>query len=201
MVEKAYILGISGTLRQGGNTEILMNKIMEGAKSQGAVTETIYLRNLRLRQCIACEGCRTARVCRAHKDDMQLLYPKIKAAQGLVLGSPTHNYNISARMKIFIDRLYPFYYFNPENRRNWHSLLSPGKMALVYTVCDQKSPPNIGVTVPAMRLPLEALGYQIVDELTAEGFFEAGAVLKDADILAKAYNCGAALAKKILQAD
>lgn len=171
---------------------------MEGAKSQGAITEIIYLRNLRLKQCIACERCRTARVCRAHKDDMQLIYPKIKAAQGLVLGSPTHIYNVSARMKIFIDRLYPFYYFNPENRQEWHSLLPAGKKALLFTVCEQKTPDSAGVTIPAMQLPLESLNYEVVQTLTFYGFFQAGAVLKDEGVLQDCFDAGVNLAKKIL---
>ena len=49
-------------------------------------------------------------------DGMSLLYPKIIDARGLVLVSPTHNYNITAIMKAFIDRLYCFYNFDNKNR-------------------------------------------------------------------------------------
>ncbi|WP_031515062.1 flavodoxin family protein [Desulfofalx alkaliphila] len=197
MEEKVYILGFTGSPRRDGNTERLMHIIMEGAKSQGAVTETVHLRNLRLKQCIACECCRAARVCKAHRDDMQLLYPKIKAAQGLILGSPTYNYNITARMKILIDRMYPFYYFNPENRHQWRSLLPPNKKALIYSVCEQPNDQGLGIVMEAMLLPLKALGVSVVDQLTAKGFFEKGAVLKDEILVNKAYNAGKELVNKI----
>nr|WP_274380971.1 flavodoxin family protein [Desulforadius tongensis] len=191
-------MGISASPRRGGNTEVLMDKIMQGAKSEGAIVEIINLRSLRIKQCIGCECCRTARICRAHRDDMQLLYSKIKAAKGLVLGSPTHNYNVSAKMKIFIDRLYPFYYFDPENRRYRYSLLPPGKKALIYSVCEQPNRENLGVVLEAMRLPLQALGYQVIDEFAAPGFFEKAAVLKDEQLLNNAYEAGARLARSLL---
>ncbi|MBO8138295.1 MAG: flavodoxin family protein [Desulfotomaculum sp.] len=198
MDHQLYILGIAASPRRGGNTEIIMDHVIQGAKSHGVITEVINLRTMRIKQCTVCEGCRTARICRAHRDDMQLIYSKIKAAKGLVLGSPTHSYNVSAKMKVFLDRLYPFYYFNPENRHDWHSLLPENKKAVIFSVCEQPGRKNLGVVMDAMRLPLQALGYEIVSEFAAFGLSKKGAVLKDQEQLKTAFAAGEKLAKSIL---
>ena len=198
MQQKHYILGINASPRKNGNTETLMAKILAGAKAQGGTTETVHLRNLRIKQCLACEGCRVSRTCRLHIDDMQVLLVQLKAADGIVLGSPIHNYNISARMKIFIDRLYPFFSFNPENRREWHSLLPPRKKGLIYAVGENPNPKQAGVVLETMRLPLETLGCEITGEFIAAGFFEKQAVLKDEALLEQAHNAGVNLVKSLI---
>lgn len=197
MKQPCYILGFTASPRRNGNTELLMNKIIEGAKSRGAITEVIHLRSLQLKQCIACERCRTFRVCRAHHDDMQLLYPKIKAAQGLILGSPVHSFNISAKMKIFLDRLYPFYHFALENRQEWSSLLPKGKKALIFTVGEQLEGMGAKLSLKALGTPLEILGCEISHQFNAQGFFEKGAVLKNEEILQHAYQSGVDLVEKL----
>lgn len=50
---------------------------------------------------------------------MNLLYPKIEEAKGMVLGSPTYNYNVTSLMKTFIDRLYPYYNFTDDRPRGY----------------------------------------------------------------------------------
>ena len=96
------ILGIGGSPRQGGNSDILLKEILAGAAQVGAATEEIQLRDLHFQSCIGCEGCRPDHICQV-KDDMQQLYPKINASRGMALVSPTHNYNITALMKAFIE--------------------------------------------------------------------------------------------------
>jgi multimeric flavodoxin WrbA len=192
-----YVIGINASPRKNSNTEILMNQMMKGVKSQGVITEIVNLKDLHLKPCLACEGCRTTRTCRAHIDDMQILITKLKAAQGFILGSPMHNYNVTAIMKIFLDRMYPLHYFNPENRKERHSLLPQNKKVLIYTVCEQQDNKYVKMALDAMRLPLETLGCEVVSELTATGFFKAGEVLNDQEILDKAYTEGINLAKSL----
>ena len=115
------ILGIGGSPRKGGNSDILLRQILKGAKNEGVTAEEVQLRDYQYQSCIACEKCRKDKQCTGLQDGMQLIYPKIIEARGLILISPTHNYNVTAWMKAFIDRLYCFYNFTNDRPRRWSS--------------------------------------------------------------------------------
>jgi multimeric flavodoxin WrbA len=131
---------------------------------------------------------------------MQTLYPKIMEAKGLVLVSPTHHYNITAWMKAFIDRLYCFYDFSEDRPRNWSSRLADQhRKAVICAICEQPEKENMGFTLEAMRLPLQALGYEIVDELAVAGIFDRGYIRKNNEIINQAIDLGYKLAFNLEQ--
>lgn len=131
---------------------------------------------------------------------MTLLYPDIIDSRGLALVSPTHNYNITAWMKAFIDRLYCFYNFNSERPRGWSARFADqGRKAVIAAVCEQENKKDMGFTLEAMRMPLEALGYEIVEEIAVFKIFDKGKVRHETDIMAKAFNAGKNLARSILK--
>jgi multimeric flavodoxin WrbA len=98
------VLGIVGSPRKGGNTDALVEEVLEGARSKGAETEKIYLDGLKIRPCDACELCSENGEC-AIKDDFQLILQKIKESDGIVLGSPIYCSTVTAQTKILIDRI------------------------------------------------------------------------------------------------
>jgi multimeric flavodoxin WrbA len=190
---KPQILGIGGSPRRGGNSDILLQHILHN------IGETKQLRDLQFKSCIGCEKCRKDKICTGLQDDMSLLYPEIIEAKGLVLVSPTHNYNITALMKAFIDRLYCFYNFDTKNRPGpWSSQLGDqGRKAIIVAVCEQENKKDMGFTLDAMRLPLEALGYEIIGELAVLGVFARGKVKERKTILTKASDLGTLLAQAV----
>ena len=103
------ILGIGGSPRKGGNSDILLKQLLKGARNEGIATEEIQLRDYQFQPCIGCERCRKDKRCTGLQDGMQLIYPKIQEANGMVLISPIYSYNVTALMKAFIDRLCSFY--------------------------------------------------------------------------------------------
>lgn len=196
-MDNMLIVGISGSPRAGGNTETLLAALLRGAQAAGAHTEALFLREYQFSPCIGCEKCRKLKTCGTFQDDMHRLYPVLERADGLVVGSPTHNYNVTAIMKAFIDRLYPYYDFSAD-RRTWSSRLGgPGKKALVFTIGEQPTPDNLGVTLPALALSFRALGFEIVQEWGVTGFFERGAVLKDPEVMGAAEERGRRLAEAL----
>ena len=72
-----------------------------------------------------------------------------------------------------------------------------GRKALIVAVCEQKAKNDMGFTLDAMRLPLEALGYEVVEELAIFGVFAKGKVKEKTDILSKASILGNNFAKTI----
>ena len=192
------IIGVAGSPRKHGNSDVLLNHILSGAKEENVFTERIHLRDYQFQPCIGCEKCRKDKICTGLNDGMSLLYPKIVESQGMVLISPTHNYNVTAWMKAFIDRLYCFYIFDNNRPRGWSSRLEDqGRKAVVAAVCEQESKEDMGFTLEAMRRPLIELGYEIIGELPVFAVFDRGKVKEKKDILVKATKLGVTLAKSL----
>ena len=99
------IIGFIGSPRKEGNTAWVINKILEGAKEQGAETQAWYASDLNISPCIGCLSCVESNGC-VINDDMQKLYDALKQADALVLGSPVYMGQMSAQAKIFTDRLF-----------------------------------------------------------------------------------------------
>ncbi len=97
------VLGIAGSPRRGGNTDLLLNEVMRGAASKGAEVKTIILRNLKIAPCQHCDACLETGRCKV-KDDMQMVYQELEAADRIVLASPIHFMTVTAYMKAMIDR-------------------------------------------------------------------------------------------------
>ena len=193
------ILAIGGSPRIHGNSDVLLKHILKGVQEKNVPAEGIHLRDYYFKPCIGCEKCRKDKICTGLNDGMHLLYPKITKSQGLILLSPTHNYNITAWMKAFIDRLYCFYNFDDKRPRGWSSRLAGQKRkAVIVAVCEQNDKKDMGFTLEAIRLPLEALGYEIFEEFPVFGIFDRGAVKKDEEILTKASEIGRRFARSIL---
>ena len=97
------VLGINGSPRIGGNTDILLDKVLEGAMTKGAETEKIILNKLKFSGCQECENIKDDGSCMLH-DDMQELYKKTRDADVLILASPIFFGSLSAQTKMMIDR-------------------------------------------------------------------------------------------------
>ena len=97
------IIGINGSPRVGGNTDILLDKLLEGAKSKGADVEKVILNTLKFSPCQECENIRDDGTC-IIEDDMQPLYKKIEDADAVILASPIFFGSLSAQTKMMIDR-------------------------------------------------------------------------------------------------
>ena len=97
------VLGINGSPRIGGNTDILLDKVLEGARIKGARTEKVVLNNLKFSPCQECENLRDDGSCTI-EDDMQSLYKKIEEADRIILASPIFFGSLSAQTKMMIDR-------------------------------------------------------------------------------------------------
>ncbi len=97
------VLGMSGSPRRGGNTDLLLAQVMKGAKSKGAEVKTIVLNDLEITPCQHCDACFEAGVCRI-KDDMQMVYAEMEKADRIVLASPVHFLGLTAQAKAMVDR-------------------------------------------------------------------------------------------------
>ncbi|MBF0496620.1 MAG: flavodoxin family protein [Deltaproteobacteria bacterium] len=97
------VLGIYGSPRKGGNTDLLLDRVLEGAKSVGAEILTVYARNLKMTGCLECGGCDETGVC-VVDDGMTDVYPLLQEAEIIFLGTPIFFYAAPAQVKAVIDR-------------------------------------------------------------------------------------------------
>lgn len=74
--DQMNILGIFGSPRKGGNTDILLQEALESASSAGATVSTIRCCDLHIQGCLECGGCDETGAC-VVDDDMSLMYPKL----------------------------------------------------------------------------------------------------------------------------
>jgi len=97
------VLGIMGSPRRQSNTEILLDKALEGAREAGAEVEKVLVSKLRISPCLEIYACRKDGNC-AIKDDMQSLYKKLLEADHVILASPMFFYGITSQAKAVVDR-------------------------------------------------------------------------------------------------
>ena len=100
-----HILVVNGSPRKKGNSVILAEQVMLGAREAGAQVEIFFLHNMSIQPCNACDACQETQDCTI-QDDMQILYPKLRRADAIVIASPIYWFTISAQTKLFIDRWY-----------------------------------------------------------------------------------------------
>jgi len=98
------IIGISGSPRAGGNTDIILSEALAAAKEEGAEVSLIRISDYRLEPCSACRACFTNKKC-VINDDCEKIYREMLRADGVILGSPSYFQAVTAQMKIFIDRI------------------------------------------------------------------------------------------------
>jgi multimeric flavodoxin WrbA len=99
------VIGIVGSPRKNGNTEILMKEALKVAHDAGCATEMFLLSEKTVAPCDACGACFEVGAC-VVKDDMQELYAMMERAQAIIFGSPVYFGSVSAQTKAVMDRMF-----------------------------------------------------------------------------------------------
>ena len=99
-------IAINGSPRPGGNTEIMLHKVLEPLEAAGWSTEYLRIGGRPVRGCTACFKCfeRKDKRCPVQRDGLNDYLDKIYAADAVILGSPTYFTDVSTEMKALLDR-------------------------------------------------------------------------------------------------
>jgi len=185
---KRKILVVIGSPRKKGNCSILVDRLEEGAALGEATVERVWLHELDMRPCNACGLCKDAddKDC-VLDDDMRQVYPKIRAADAVVIVSPIYWWNISAQTKLFIDRCDAL--DGPSG-----NVLGTKRMAvmLVYGGSDAFSSGGVNA-LRAFQDAFRYIGSDVVGMVHGSAW-EAGAVLNNETLLQQAHELGRKLA-------
>ncbi len=172
------MLGIVGSPRQQGNTDLLVDEVLKGVKDAGGTTSKIFLDALDIRPCKGCFACDKTGVC-VQEDDMAELVEQMKTSQVWVLGTPIYWWGPSAQFKAFLDR--------------WVSISREHfrRKSVVLTIpMGGGSESYARHTVGMLRDVFDYLGIQHVATILAPGFGKKGEVKTAHTILKKARNAG-----------
>ena len=97
------VLGLFGSPRRGGNTDLLLEEMLKGAQSKGAEIERIFLSDWDISGCRECRSCDATGNC-VIQDQMQQIYSRLMGTDYVILASPIFFYGVTAQVKRMIDR-------------------------------------------------------------------------------------------------
>lgn len=96
-------MGILGSPRIGGNSDILLDEALAGARETGAEVEKVILDKLKIFGCRDCKKCNETGIC-VIKDDIQEIHKKILEAYAIIHSVPVYFWSMTAQMKAYLDR-------------------------------------------------------------------------------------------------
>ena len=140
------ILGIMGSPRIGGNSDILLDDALAGAEKTGAKVEKIILNKMKIFDCQDCRKCNETGLC-VIKDDMPEILKKILDADAIIHSVPVYFWSMTAQMKAYLDRWCALFDAN----WNWQKACYPnmkGKRIGLITVCGD---PNVHTADPIVH--------------------------------------------------
>jgi multimeric flavodoxin WrbA len=179
------VLVLLGSPRKKGNSAILAEQIIKGAKSEKAkIVETIYLHGKDIAPCKACMSCqkKNSKGC-SIQDDMQDIYLKLIESDAWVIASPVYWFTMSAQTKIFMDRCFalPAYQKDPFRGK---------RIAIAMTYGD--ADPLSSGCVNALRTFQDAYGYteSPIVGMVYGSAMDAGQIRSNEKVMQEAFDLG-----------
>lgn len=103
------VLGVSGSPREGGNTDAAVMAGLAIAQAAGYWTEFQRLSDYRIRHCKGCRACMVTGRCAIRDDELEAAVGPWLRASAIILGSPVYWLSPSGVLKDFIDRTHGWY--------------------------------------------------------------------------------------------
>jgi arsenate reductase len=104
-----FVLGLMGSPRQQGNTDLLLAAFLDGAQAKGAEVLKVDVAFKNIAPCQECRFCEEHGFCRQHDDAMQEMYYLLRRADVVAIATPIFFYGPSAQLKALIDRSQAFW--------------------------------------------------------------------------------------------
>jgi putative NADPH-quinone reductase len=190
-----YVLGLAGSPRRHGNTEILLDEALMGAVSVGAHTEKLVLNDLDIRPCQACGGCNKTGIC-IQRDQGPEIYEKLRSADFLILASPVYFMGLAAQAKILVDRCQAQWVARYVlKRRHMYGAEGIRRRALFISVGARTDTNLFEGPLATVRSFFASLDFAFDGAVLYPGVDERGAIKTHPDALKQAYAAGVHLVR------
>ncbi|EHI99524.1 NADPH-dependent FMN reductase [Clostridium sp. DL-VIII] len=153
------IVAFIGSPRKKGISTQLLNKVIEGAKSEGAEIIVYDLNDTGIRGCQACDYCRKENVC-IIKDKLQSMYSAIESADGIIISSPIYMSYFSAQAKTWFDRLRPMFGHDFKPRY-------PGKKIIAVFAQAADNEDLCSELFESLKMRSKLFGWDLIDNILA----------------------------------
>ena len=102
------VIAVNGSPRKDGNTAFALRLAAEVLSREGIETEVVHVGGLQIHVCVGCGYCMTSErnLCVFKDDIVAEAVPKMREADGIILGAPTYYAGIPGTMKCFLDRVF-----------------------------------------------------------------------------------------------
>lgn len=177
------VLGLVGSARVWGNSEIVVREALLGAQDEGAKMEMLRLTDLSIKPCIGCLRCAIREEPCPLDDDMEWFLARVRESDALILSAPTYMFGPAAITKLLLDRILMLTpQFGEEQTR-------PGAAIAVSGRRDWR-----GVTQPFLNASVAGLGFRLVDSLYVHRPGP-GEVLLEDEVMARIHELGQRVAR------
>lgn len=187
------VLGIAGSPRKGGNTQILLNRALLGAAAEKAQTKLLIVSELSFSGCTECGDCAETGEC-SIQDDMVRIYVEVAKADAVIVASPIFFGHLPAQMKKVIDRFQAWWVAKYVLSSPHVEKKRPGAFVCVgamkrtdYFECVKKT----------IRAFFATAGLNYEADFFRNGIDEKGAILKDKAALEEAFQIGQQLVESL----
>lgn len=171
------VLGLLGSPRKGGNSEIILRCFLSELETFGHETELIRLNDLRIKPCQSCDGCAENGNC-IIKDEMQDIFMKVKSAAGIIIVTPIYFASMSAQTKVFMDRFQGWW--NAKYRlKNPFINKDEQRIGLFISVGAVKNKAFHENAAQIAKMFYSVLNFQLAGQLHYMGYDEAGSIERE----------------------
>jgi multimeric flavodoxin WrbA len=183
------IIAFNGSPRKGGNTQVLLEAVLDGIRQSGHDVEVFRLNDLTYRPCQNCGGCTKEGKC-VLGDDMTPLYDKLLAADGIIVASPIYFYGVSAQTKSFLDRLQALWSRKKILKRTGKWKDEKKRRGMFISLAATKGPKIFDGARLEVYYGLETLGVEKLETFLVRGVEARGEMAKRTEVLAAARKAG-----------
>ena len=185
------VLGIMGSPRIKGNTDLLLDEALRGAQSRGAEVEKLVADKLNIAPCREYYGCLKDGNC-AIRDEMDDIYPKLLDADRVIVASPIFFYGLTSQVKALIDRSQAIWARKYVLKQN---LPESGRKGAFIAVGATRGEKLFEGSILTIKYFFKTIGVKYVDELLIPGVDKKGEIKKHPTALSDALELGRRLAQ------
>jgi multimeric flavodoxin WrbA len=194
------IVAVYGSPRRRGNTALLLQRAVQGARETGAEVEEVILRDMKMSPCLEIYACKKTGRC-AIQDDFQNLYDLFHSCRGLILATPIFFYTVSAHTKIMMDRCQSLWV-----KKYWIDKVPFGqgrlkRKGLFISVGATQGKRLFDGVLLTVKYFFDVLDMELSHKLLYRGLDFEGDVLKHPEYLEESYLAGKEFARAVMAMD